>query len=428
MDIDTIEPGEDFVTVIHDAVASCEILLAVIGRNWVLGSGGGTGRLDNPNDFVRLEIGAALSRDIRVIPVLVQRASMPRTQDLPDDLSKLLRRNAIELSDLRWQNDVSQLISVMERVLARREEAETQHALDLRREEENRARAEEEHLRQAAEESERQVAEQALHSNSQDEQTQPELAAAGNVVSSHEAQPPDSSPLLDNTSATTIRQSRSKRTMIFATIGCIAVLATVAVIWLTHRPEGNQQPANLNATIAVAQPTEQPTATPKQQPTVSPGLKPDALANLRLGNQLFNEKKYPEAESYYRAALLLHPTSAEYNRHVSMILRKQEKYKDAEYFARKAWRREPNSPESNNELGLVLMGLENYHDAESFCHKAVDLNPDNAAFHSDLGDALLWLDRKADAKTQYEKAIEKDPTNVSYKERLEFIRILELKL
>ncbi|HET7112501.1 MAG TPA: TIR domain-containing protein, partial [Pyrinomonadaceae bacterium] len=120
MDIDTIEPGEDFVTVIDNAVSSCDVLIAIIGRNWLTTSG--TGRLDKPNDFVRIEIATALRRDIRVIPVLVQRASIPKPQDLPEDLVKLTRRNAVELSDLRWQSDVEQLIAVMERVLANRSE------------------------------------------------------------------------------------------------------------------------------------------------------------------------------------------------------------------------------------------------------------------------------------------------------------------
>lgn len=117
VDIDTIEPGEDFVTVIENAVGSCEILIAVIGQKWL--SGSGSGQLDNPNNFVRLEIGTALRRNIRVVPVLVQRATMPKPQDLPEDLVKLTRRNAIELSDLRWQTDVDQLIGVLEKVLAK---------------------------------------------------------------------------------------------------------------------------------------------------------------------------------------------------------------------------------------------------------------------------------------------------------------------
>ncbi|HSE19249.1 MAG TPA: toll/interleukin-1 receptor domain-containing protein [Pyrinomonadaceae bacterium] len=122
MDIDTIEPGEDFVTVIETHVGSCEILIAVIGQKWLAG----TGRLDNPNNFVRLEIATALRRNIRVIPVLVQRANMPKAEDLPEDLVKLTRRNAIELTDLRWQTDVDQLISVLEKVLAKEVKAEQQ--------------------------------------------------------------------------------------------------------------------------------------------------------------------------------------------------------------------------------------------------------------------------------------------------------------
>ena len=113
MDIDNIQPGEDFVEVIEQAVGACEILIAVIGRSWLSDNDQNTGRLSNPNDFVRLEIATALNRNIRVIPVLVERATMPRPQDLPEDLSKLSRRNAIELSDIRWQRDVDQLIDAI---------------------------------------------------------------------------------------------------------------------------------------------------------------------------------------------------------------------------------------------------------------------------------------------------------------------------
>lgn len=165
MDIDTIEPGEDFVTVIENAVGSCEILIAIIGRNWLTGTGGTTGRLDNPTDFVRLEIATALSRDIRVIPVLVQRASMPKPQDLPEDLAKFARRNAVELSDLRWQSDVDQLIAVMERVLAKREAAvlagaESQSEAERQRREDEQKRLATEQVRVAEEEANERVAAQ----------------------------------------------------------------------------------------------------------------------------------------------------------------------------------------------------------------------------------------------------------------------------
>ena len=119
MDLDQIEPGEDFVQVIEKAVGSCKVLLAVIGRSWLTSSDGAGHRIDNSNDYVRLEITSALARNIHLIPVLVQGAQMPRPEDLSQDLRPLLRRNAVELSDLRWKRDVSQLVDALEKIIAR---------------------------------------------------------------------------------------------------------------------------------------------------------------------------------------------------------------------------------------------------------------------------------------------------------------------
>lgn len=110
MDIDTIPPGVDFVEVIEQAVQACDVFIAVIGKEWLTISAGGARRLDDPNDWVRLEIAAALERGIPVIPVLVNGAVMPRADDLPDNLQRLARRQAIEISDKRWDYDVTQLV------------------------------------------------------------------------------------------------------------------------------------------------------------------------------------------------------------------------------------------------------------------------------------------------------------------------------
>ncbi|MCU1267437.1 MAG: hypothetical protein JWM21_3755 [Acidobacteria bacterium] len=123
MDVDHIEPGQDFVQVMEDAVSTCDVLVAIIGRDWITIRGRTTRRLDDPLDFVRLEIGAALRQKILVIPVLVQGASMPRVQDLPVDLAELVRRNALEVSDLRWRHDVDRLIEVLDRERTRRGKA-----------------------------------------------------------------------------------------------------------------------------------------------------------------------------------------------------------------------------------------------------------------------------------------------------------------
>ncbi|MDO9597099.1 MAG: toll/interleukin-1 receptor domain-containing protein [Azoarcus sp.] len=118
-DVETIEPGMDFVEAIERALESCAVLVAVIGPRWVsVTDDAGRRRLDNTNDYTRLEIATALRRnDVRVIPVLVDGATMPAAEDLPADLEGLARRNAIELSDKRWEYDVSQLVVTLRKVL-----------------------------------------------------------------------------------------------------------------------------------------------------------------------------------------------------------------------------------------------------------------------------------------------------------------------
>ena len=79
MDVDTVEPGIDFVASIQKAVGDCDVLLAVIGKRWLDSvDSQGRPRLESPEDYVGLEIAAALARDIRVVPVLVDGAEMPQ--------------------------------------------------------------------------------------------------------------------------------------------------------------------------------------------------------------------------------------------------------------------------------------------------------------------------------------------------------------
>jgi hypothetical protein len=118
MDIDTLAPGVDFVEAIEQAVGSCEVLIVVIGRDWLsVKDKAGRRRLDDPGDFVRLEVESALARKIRVIPVLVQDTPMPGVEDLPPSLASLARRNAIELSDARWAYDVDRLVRTIREIL-----------------------------------------------------------------------------------------------------------------------------------------------------------------------------------------------------------------------------------------------------------------------------------------------------------------------
>lgn len=118
MDLDTIEGGEDFSKVIEASISVCEVLVAVIGSHWLtVTEADGTRRLDNPRDFVRLEIGHALKRGIRVIPVLVGGVALPRAEELPEDLRQLSARQAVEVRDAHFHPDAERLIEAVQKAL-----------------------------------------------------------------------------------------------------------------------------------------------------------------------------------------------------------------------------------------------------------------------------------------------------------------------
>ena len=119
MDVD-LAPGVDFVERISEAVGACHVLIVVMGPTWAtVKDEGGRARLADPEDFVRLEVETALRRpEVTPIPVLVAGAKMPDRDDLPQEIRAITRRNALELSDLRWRQDVGRLMSTLDVLLA----------------------------------------------------------------------------------------------------------------------------------------------------------------------------------------------------------------------------------------------------------------------------------------------------------------------
>ncbi len=117
-DVDNLDPGDDFYDKIDEAVGSCAVLLALIGDRWLdVVDDAGARRLDDSQDFVRLEIEAALRRGVRVVPLLVNGARMPRSDAVPSSLAGLTRRHALELSPERFESDTQRLLGVLERTL-----------------------------------------------------------------------------------------------------------------------------------------------------------------------------------------------------------------------------------------------------------------------------------------------------------------------
>ena len=110
LDIETIDPGTDFVEVLQASLRQTAAMLVVIGPRWTsLRAADGTRRLDDPGDFVRLEVETALSRSIPVVPVLVQGASMPKKEDLPASLAPLVNRQLAALDHAEFHDDAERL-------------------------------------------------------------------------------------------------------------------------------------------------------------------------------------------------------------------------------------------------------------------------------------------------------------------------------
>ena len=122
-DVDTLRPGQDFVQAIESRLSDCAVMLAVIGREWASARDlAGSRRLDEPFDFVRLEISAALARSsVLVVPVLVEGAAMPAASELPENLKALTRRHAVSVRDETWDADVDRLVNVIESAISMRD-------------------------------------------------------------------------------------------------------------------------------------------------------------------------------------------------------------------------------------------------------------------------------------------------------------------
>jgi hypothetical protein len=111
MDVDAVPLGSNFVKVLGEEVGKCDMLLAVIGPHWLeIKDEHGRRRLDDPADFVRVEIAAALERDIPVVPILLESTSVPRAEELPEELKELTLRNALYVRHASFHADIDKLL------------------------------------------------------------------------------------------------------------------------------------------------------------------------------------------------------------------------------------------------------------------------------------------------------------------------------
>jgi formylglycine-generating enzyme required for sulfatase activity len=130
MDVEGLDPGVDFVESIENAISFCDVLLALMGPQWLtVTDETGQRRLDNPKDFVRVEIAAALERGVRIIPILVQGARMPEAWELPENLHRLVRLNALEIRHERFNADTDRLVRAIDKYMREAAEAHADFAM-----------------------------------------------------------------------------------------------------------------------------------------------------------------------------------------------------------------------------------------------------------------------------------------------------------
>ncbi len=221
MDIDAIALGEDFVKAVETTVAKCDVLIAVIGANWLTSKNDqGDRRLDKPEDFVRMEIATALSRDIRVIPVLVDGALMPQSTELPDNLKPLVRRNALRISDTSFDGDCQRLVATIKQVLEKAA-TEEQEREKNRLEAERRRRLEPEQCKR--EEKERLQAEQPQREGTSNGKTVPPSPALTQERVPAQAEIP---PIIQRQGS-----AMRKQFALRAPVVVVVLLLVVGVIW-----------------------------------------------------------------------------------------------------------------------------------------------------------------------------------------------------
>jgi hypothetical protein len=144
MDVDSIELGLDFIEVLERTISTCDAVVVVIGKQWLSASDSdGHRRLDDPEDLVRIEVAVALDRKVRVVPALVGGGRMPRSQDLPQALALLSRRNALEISDgAAFHPSITRLIEVLDKIVANAQPIAMPEAVEAQEEAVAREKAE----------------------------------------------------------------------------------------------------------------------------------------------------------------------------------------------------------------------------------------------------------------------------------------------
>jgi tetratricopeptide (TPR) repeat protein/formylglycine-generating enzyme required for sulfatase activity len=363
----------------------------MIGNNWLTSKDDhGNSRLDNPEDFVRMEIGAALKRKIRVIPVLVDGALMPHSTDLPEDLKPLVRRNALLITETSFDGDCQRLATAIRQVIEQASAEEPEHLATEQRQREEKQRLEAETRQKEGKE------------RLEAEKREKGRLKAESSESKGTIQPPSQNREPSQVKTPTVVQSKGStnrkplaRMTLFA---ALLVILVVGLIWFASRRGREEAPVIPEPTGFTPAPAPAGMATPELTPAPSVNARSDPGFYNNRGLSYFNKKEYDKAISDYNEAIRLQPNHAAAYNNRGNAYQAMKDYDKAISDYNEAIRLEPNYAVAYFKRGNAYEATKDYNKAISDYNEAVRLEPNHSVVYNSRGFAYY-------EKKDYDKAI-----------------------
>ena len=414
-DVDSIQFGDDFLAAMTSALESCAVLVAVIGTRWLTAAGERGRRLDDPGDYVRLELEAAFRRGVRVIPVLVDGARMPRAAELPVGLAELSRRQAAEVGPASFNADTGRLLQALEAALAQAASLDAVSSAGRGRLGGEGSPVADSNVRGRVIE----VPEDPLlppgsphpsASTGADESvTSPAAVDPGNFEARRAtAEPGPEAAEHDSGRLRTAAELLDHADALLARRRFPEAAATYREALVLDAGS-----AGAHAGLSIALSGQRESAEAEAESNQALAADPDCvLARVSLGLVLTGQGQYLEAEVVYREAVRLGPELSAAYRYLGEALLFQGRWDDASAAFGKAIDIEPGDVAARLGLGITQEETGRFADARKAFSKVIRIDPGNADAHYHLG-RVLQRNGSRRAEQAYRDAVHYDLTHTA---------------